>query len=50
MMIVTRTFLLSFTVLFSLACIGAKTEKRGYLYLIGATVMGALLLVSFSVV
>ena len=44
-----RIVLIAICALFSLGCFGANQERRAYLYLIGATIMAILALVSFII-
>lgn len=48
MMIATQITLLIMACLSFLAFIGSKTEKSGYLFLVGTVVMLVLLLVTFN--
>lgn len=47
MILATRIVLLVVCALFFLATLGANTEQRGYMDMIGATVAAVLLLASF---
>ena len=50
MILATRIVLLVVCALFFLATLGANTEERGYLHLLGAAVAAVLLLASFKIV
>ncbi|MBQ7671317.1 MAG: hypothetical protein IJS45_11475 [Clostridia bacterium] len=50
MITVTRIVLIVICALFSLGCLGANQERRGYLDLIGAITTAILLLLSFRII